>query len=747
MKGSVYLGLVPFLTRISAGGRSNLLGLLWPLLLPVCLLLPGLGGFPYPSPDAPYSDLAISHYPNAVYLREALLTYRSLPLWSPLILSGYPFAANPLSGLWYPGGWLALVLPLPLAFNLLVGLHLLWGGVGLYLFLRAAGLRAPAALLGALAFEGMPKIFAHYGAGHITLLYALTWTPWLLLTCEAGYSRKVRHRVQRAFIRVLPAVILALVILADVRWGAYAAILWWAYAFWRQGQADSLNDSGKDGKKGIWSVPKIGGYIRQPMLLTILALLLAAPLILPLLEYTALSTRSSLTAQDVLVYSLPPLRLIGIFFPDLGGFHEWMIYPGWVVLSLGSLAATLSRTRKRAVFWVWVAVLSLVLALGQFLPLLPQLASLPGFDLLRVPPRSLFLFGMAFAVLAGYGLDVLYAGLLAAELKHANLLLVFLFGLCATLAGLAIWVGGTLNINYLWGTLAMVAAIGWLWISMGRGLAPGLSLVVLLAFCLLDMGGVSLSMFASRPIDRVLRQGSEAVDFLARQPGTFRVYSPSYSLPQQSAVHGSLSLADGVDPLQLTAYAGYMEAASGVPSGGYSVTLPPFGNGDPSTANSAYTPRADLLGLLNVRYVAAEYDIAAPGLSFIDQIGSTRIYENLAFRAPAWVQPDGVLDGDFVPVESILWEPNRVDVLASGPGLLVLSEINYPGWQVRVDGERQSLSPAASILRAVRLPPGEHRVSFLFRPLSVYLGMGLALLGVLIVFLSVFRSVRVDGDG
>ena len=89
------------------------------VLLPLFLLLPALADFPYPSTQALFSDLTISHYPNAEYLRQSLLSGGSLPLWSPGILSGYPFAANPLSGIWYPPGWLALVLPLPHAFNLL----------------------------------------------------------------------------------------------------------------------------------------------------------------------------------------------------------------------------------------------------------------------------------------------------------------------------------------------------------------------------------------------------------------------------------------------------------------------------------------------------------------------------------------------------------------------------------------------------------------------------------------------------
>ncbi len=491
----------------------------------------------------------------------------------------------------------------------------------------------------------------------------------------------------------------------------------------------------------------IGKQISLLLQQTILALLLAAPLLLPLIEYTALSTRRSLAAQDVMEYSLPPLRLLGLFFPDLGGFHEWIIYPGWVVLLLACLAVLWGRTRKSAGFWIWVAILSLVYALGENLPLLPLLASIPGFDLLRVPPRSLFLFGMALAILAGCGLDALSGGVQHEERRRANLLFVFLLAFCASLTVLAAWAGGGLPINYVWGMSALLAAAGWLWLILGSGLSSAWALLGLLALCVVDLGGVNLSLFAPRPVDSVLSQASEVVEFLSDQPGSFRVYSPSFSLPQQSAVRGGLSLADGVDPMQLASYSSYMEAASGVPSSGYSVALPPIEAGTPSTANAGYLPRPDLLGLLSVRYLAAEFDLAAPRLSFVDRFGSTRVYENIAARPPAWVQPTVGLTEEYAAVDAYRWEPNRIVLQASGPGMLVLAEIDYPGWQVWVDGERKALQTTASILRAVSLPPGEHTVSFLFRPLSVYLGFGLAVLGIILILTSSFRSVRTSTHG
>ena len=194
--------------------------------LPLLLLLPYLNSFPYPTADAAYSDLTISHYPNIYFLKESISTWREIPLWSSTILSGYPFAANPLAGLWYPISWLLLITPLPLGFNLLVGLHLIWGGIGMYLLMRQEGIGHTAALFAGISFALLPKMFSHYGAGHLTLLFAVPWTPWLLWSQKADYKICIKGRS----ISVVPGLILAMIYLADIRWGAFATLLWCVYS-------------------------------------------------------------------------------------------------------------------------------------------------------------------------------------------------------------------------------------------------------------------------------------------------------------------------------------------------------------------------------------------------------------------------------------------------------------------------------------------------------------------------------------
>lgn len=680
---------------------------LLPLLLPLLLLLPGLAAFPYPSADAPYSDLTISHYPNAIYLKRALLEYQQVPLWSPTILSGYPFAANPLSGLWYPPGWLALLLPLPFGFNLMALLHLLLGGAGMYLLLRARGLAYPAGLLGGMAFEALPKLFAHYGAGHLTLIYAVPWTPWLLLAVDFTPVTRWGRWFQ-------PGVIWALIFLADPRWAAYAGLLW-------------LGREIACGAAGI--IDKLARLLKQVGL----AALLAAPLALPLLRYVRLSTRAQLTPEDVFDFSLPPARLLGLAFPDFSGNQEWITYAGAMVFALALLAIVWSRGRREAKFWVWVAGLSLVYALGEFVPGLSVLAQLPGFSLLRVPARALFLVGMALAVLAGYAVDHLLTGLSTPEERRTRLMLFSLAGFGVVMALLVWIITGEISLNFAWGAGALLASTVWLGLGLSHRLPSKVWLVGLFVLCLVDWAVVNQSLFAPRPTVRVLSQGAETVEYLAARPGLFRVYSPSYSLPQQTAAFYGLELADGVDPLQLEAYAEYMEQAIGVPRSGYSVTLPQFEQGDPVVDNRDFLPDPLALSWLNVRYVAAEFDLAVEGLTLVRRFGHTRLYENQFTKPRAWVQPVAeTKDSTLLPANVIEWTPNRIVVEAEGPGVLVLTEIAYPGWRVWVDEVRADAETAVmDLLRGVALGEGRHTVAFVYQPVEVYLGLSLAVSAIL----------------
>jgi hypothetical protein len=281
--------------------------------------------------------------------------------------------------------------------------------------------------------------------------------------------------------------------------------------------------------------------------------------------------------------------------------------------------------------------------------------------------------------------------------------------------------------------------------------------LLMIASMSIDLLSVDWLLYRPVTIDQAMADGREAAAWLAAQPGSFRVYSPSYSIPQQVAQTYQLPMADGIDPLQLSRYVTFMQRASGAGPWGYSVTLPAFPNvksdEDIRTALSKVVPDARLFGLLNVKYVVAAFPISQLGLIERARFGSTIVYENTrvmprAFvmgkidvaidsgAAQQWlldrsVSDSAVVEGlpasiDFAvqpPEASIVRaQADRIEVRASGPGLLVLSEIYAPDWQAQIDGAATTIYPTDVTLRGVLLPPGDHTVVLTYQPRRLYLG-------------------------
>ncbi len=80
--------------------------------------------------------------------------------------------------------------------------------------------------------------------------------------------------------------------------------------------------------------------------------------------------------------------------------------------------------------------------------------------------------------------------------------------------------------------------------------------------------------------------------------------------------------------------------------------------------------------------------------------------------------------------EITLYEPNRVNLQthSSGNSILVLSENDYPGWRVYVDGQPAEVLRVNYALRGVLVPGGDHQISFGYRPWSVLSGFLILLL-------------------
>jgi hypothetical protein len=87
------------------------------------------------------------------------------------------------------------------------------------------------------------------------------------------------------------------------------------------------------------------------------------------------------------------------------------------------------------------------------------------------------------------------------------------------------------------------------------------------------------------------------------------------------------------------------------------------------------------------------------------------------------------------------YEPNRlvVETVADTASVLVVSEINYPGWEATLDGQRTPIYTTDYLLRGVILPAGSHRIEMRYTAPAARTGAWISLLTLsLFVGLSVY---------
>ena len=125
----------------------------------------------------------------------------------------------------------------------------------------------------------------------------------------------------------------------------------------------------------------------------------------------------------------------------------------------------------------------------------------------------------------------------------------------------------------------------------------------------------------------------------------------------------------------------------------------------------------------------------------MDALGRLDLRHQAVADAKFKAQLGEAVEQDTASVVTITsYEPNRLtyDVNSGKGGVLVFSEIFYPGWTATVDGEPVELGRVDYVLRAMNVKPGRHEVVLSFFPKSVnttetfaYLAYGVLILVVL----------------
>jgi hypothetical protein len=602
-------------------------------------------------------------------------------------------------------------------------------GLGTYCLLRKVGLIQLAAFTGAILFQ-FSGTFVWLG---IPWTGPVAFLPWLLLGIE--YARENSLRNSSGGWRIISV---------SVAFSIYGGFPEIAYI-------DGL-------LAAVWSCYRLFElpaetrfrFIKKLVTGVIVGLLLSTPLIIPFLEYLNHAYLWNHTFSSV-IGGLSSEALPQLFFPLIYGIpwshldsanvmsNVWSSVGGYfTVAQFTAIVFALLMGRRSAlviVLLVWILIclartfyLPFISALVDFVPLLKLVA------VYRYAPPSWEFCGAVLCAKAINDLGSAYVhsprkliiGLLAA----LSISIICLYPAHRLVEQLYVQAGYRLFLwaSVAWGFGSMIA------IAVCYRLAKDQPMIAArAAAAILAVDAVALFFVPSLAGVIGGQTHTAGVDYLRQHIGSNRFYALGPILPNYSAFYGISSINHNALPIA-TNWAKYITDR-----------LDPYanpvfftgvdGNRDPKAPSAAEVLQRNLQQFeeIGVRYVVSPH--------------SLKLFESASQRQENEESPRRVFEsGDMdiyelpgakpyfqvVEGECDLQMENRavVSVSCSSPASLVRRELYYPGWQARAAGKTLNMEPYDDIFQAVRIAPGQYKITFTYVPTYIRLITGLFLIGI-----------------
>ena len=341
------------------------------------------------------NDIRLQFVPWREFAFEEL-SKGNLPLWNPYLFSGAPFLGAWQSGLFYPPNWLHLLLPVGLAINWLIALHIFLSGLTMYLWTHRRGLAIPACLMAGGVFMFAAVQFLHIVGGHLANLYLMPWVPLLFLAIDGSFERPSLKYV------LLGLASVAMMILAGhPQYLFYTTIMAGLYCLLCLYRA----------RQRVLIVSAVAAMFVGAVALT-------AVQVLESLHAGTESIRSrGVSYEFASMFSLPPENFLTLLAPGFFGDDVHLIYWGrcylWEVsIFFGVIAFALAiygaivGEKKARRFCLPMVLVAMVLALGGRTPLLRILYDhVPGFDKFRCSAKFMFQATLFLVMLSAVGMD------------------------------------------------------------------------------------------------------------------------------------------------------------------------------------------------------------------------------------------------------------------------------------------------------------------------------------------------------
>jgi hypothetical protein len=235
--------------------------------------------------------------------------------------------------------------------------------------------------------------------GHTAMINGAAWTPLLLWSLS-----RIRQNLSSLWLLLGSCSISLMFISGHPQITVYSCLLGGIYAIF------------------LGTVPRILGWRYWITIFSIFGLGfgIAAFQWLPTYELISETFRSEMPYAEFVWYSLPLRQVPMLIFPHLFGYWyyngsyvgaisttELSGYAGTMGLALSIIALVIRRDRT-VVFWLVIALISVLLALGGSLPWLAKLVfNVPVLNGFRASCRFVYVYAIAVSILAGLGLAAL----------------------------------------------------------------------------------------------------------------------------------------------------------------------------------------------------------------------------------------------------------------------------------------------------------------------------------------------------
>jgi hypothetical protein len=355
------------------------------------------------------------------FLHEALRA-GELPVWNDLWGYGFPGLAESQMGVFYPPhAVLYGRMSTEAAYVVSLVLHTLWGGLGAFWASRKMGVSGVGAALSAFAWSSSGFFLVHLA--HPWGYTTGCWMPWawglgwsILTPGEGGRTSRVSPFLLSLVLvlQVLPGHF-QLAFQTQVTLGLM--VLWALLGRWAVGIGRRRREPG--------GIVEGAGLAPRRAVSVILALASVFPLAAIQLWPTARLAAMAGGQRDfeyLSGFAETPVHLVNLVAPGLfhreaawrpiiwDPFHtspeECQVYIGLVPLFLAVLAMAREFRRDAAVrLLTLLALATLFLSLGPYVPGFRRLIGVPGFSFFRAPSRWSLATSLALAILAGKGFD------------------------------------------------------------------------------------------------------------------------------------------------------------------------------------------------------------------------------------------------------------------------------------------------------------------------------------------------------